>query len=97
MITLQADFNHLDPQGRLRLGDLRMHQETPFAQIAARNESILFVDGGDLPRPRLGQRMLANFGIRHRQAGQCGNILPAEATLLDDAGTTQTDRTSELD
>jgi hypothetical protein len=53
MITLQADFNHLDAQGRLRLGDLRMHQQTPFAQIAAKNESILFVDGEDVVRGEL--------------------------------------------
>ena len=53
MITLQADFNHLDPQGRLRLGELRMHQQTPFAQIAAKNESILFVDGEDVVRGEL--------------------------------------------
>ncbi len=36
MIALQADFNHMDPQGRLRLDDLRMHQGTPFAEIAAK-------------------------------------------------------------
>lgn len=53
MITLQADFNHLDPQGRLRLGDLRMHERTPFAQIAAKNEPILFVDGEDVVRGEL--------------------------------------------
>jgi hypothetical protein len=28
MITLQADFNHMDAQGRLRLDDLRMHQQS---------------------------------------------------------------------
>lgn len=53
MITLQADFNHLDAKGRLRLGDLRMHQQTPFAQIAAKHESILFVDGEDVVRGEL--------------------------------------------
>jgi hypothetical protein len=40
MITLQADFNHMDAQGRLRLDDLRMHGETPFAEIAAKHASI---------------------------------------------------------
>jgi len=50
---LQADFNHLDAEGRLRLGDLRMHQQTPFAQIAAKHESILFVDGEDVVRGEL--------------------------------------------
>jgi hypothetical protein len=53
MITLQADFNHLDAQGRLRLGDLRMHQQMPFAKIAAKHESILFIDGEDVVRGEL--------------------------------------------
>ena len=53
VIMLQADFNHLDAEGRLRLGDLRMHQQTPFAQIAAKHESILFVDGEDVVRGEL--------------------------------------------
>jgi hypothetical protein len=53
MITLQADFNHLDPQGRLRLDDLRMHQRTPFADIAATHKSIIFVDGEDMVRGEL--------------------------------------------
>jgi hypothetical protein len=50
---LQADFNHLDAEGRLRLGDLRMHHQTPFAQVAAKRESILFVDGEDVVRGEL--------------------------------------------
>ena len=33
MITLQADSNHMNPQGRLCLGDLRMHLRTPFDAI----------------------------------------------------------------
>jgi hypothetical protein len=53
MITLQADFNHMDPQGRLRLGDLRMHQQTPFAEIAVKQEPIIFVDGEDMVRGEL--------------------------------------------
>ena len=53
MITLQADFNHMDPQGRLRLGDLRMHQQTPFAEIAVKQEPIIFVDGEDTVRGEL--------------------------------------------
>lgn len=28
-----------------RLGDLRMHQQTPFAEIAAKHETIIFVEG----------------------------------------------------
>jgi hypothetical protein len=60
MITLQADFNRMDSQGRLRVADLRMHQQTPFAQIASKQEPIIFVDGDDMVRgelvhdPRLG-------------------------------------------
>ena len=53
MIMLQADFNHLDPQGRLRLGDLRMHLRTPFDAIAAKRERIIFVDGEDMVRGEL--------------------------------------------
>lgn len=53
MITLKADFNHLDAQGRLRLGDLRMHEQTPFAEIAAKHEEVIFVDGEDMVRGEL--------------------------------------------
>ena len=53
MITLQADFNHLDAEGRLRLDDLRMHRQTPFAEIAAKHEAIIFVDGEDMVRGEL--------------------------------------------
>ena len=53
VITLKADFNHVDAQGRLRLEDLRMHERTPFAKIAARHEEIVFVDGEDMVRGKL--------------------------------------------
>lgn len=53
MITLKADFNHADAQGRLRLQDLRMHERTPFAEIAAKGEQIIFVDGEDMVRGKL--------------------------------------------
>jgi hypothetical protein len=53
MITLQADFNHMDSHGRLRLEDLRMHSETPFAEIAGKHASIIFVDGDDMVRGEL--------------------------------------------
>jgi len=53
MITLKSDFNHLDAQGRLRLEDLRMHQKTPFADIATKHEQIIFVDGEDMVRGEL--------------------------------------------
>ncbi len=53
MITLKADFNHLDAQGRLRLEDLRMHAHTPFAEIAEKRKEVIFVDGGDVVRGEL--------------------------------------------
>lgn len=48
MITLEADFNHLDPQGRLRLEGLAMHRGTPFDEIAEKHRRIVFVDGEDI-------------------------------------------------
>jgi len=53
MILIQADFNHLDPQGRLRLSDLAMHQDTPFEEIASRTQRMLFMDGQDVVEGRL--------------------------------------------
>lgn len=50
MITLRADFNHVDAHGRLRLGDLRMHAKTPFKEIAAKRQGVIFVDGEDMVR-----------------------------------------------
>lgn len=47
MILFQADLNHRDEHGRLRLSGLAMHHDTPFREIAARSERILFVDGED--------------------------------------------------
>ncbi|MBX3030765.1 MAG: hypothetical protein KF809_11430 [Chloroflexi bacterium] len=47
MIIIQADFNHLDTRGRLRLDDLAMHDHTPFHEIARKGSSITFVDGED--------------------------------------------------
>ncbi len=48
MITLKADFNHLDERGRLILSDLLIHESTPFSQIAASGDRILFVQGEDI-------------------------------------------------
>ncbi len=48
MITIEADFNHLDGQGRLILSDLVIHQHTPFELIAASGKRILFVQGEDI-------------------------------------------------
>ena len=53
MIIIQADFNHLDAAGRLRLTDLSMHRDTPFDAIAARAATVLFVDGEDAVHGRL--------------------------------------------
>jgi len=48
MITIEADFNDRDEQGRLRLSRLAMHRETPFAQIAKRHPRVIFLDGEDV-------------------------------------------------
>lgn len=38
MITIKADFGHMDEHGRLLWADLVIHDQTPFAEIAARRE-----------------------------------------------------------
>ena len=48
MITIEADFNDRDEQGRLRLSRLTMHSATPFARIAKRHPRVIFVDGEDV-------------------------------------------------
>ena len=48
MITIKADFNHLDGSGRLILSDLVIHDKTPFETIAASGKRILFVQGEDI-------------------------------------------------
>ena len=53
MITIQADFNHMDSNGRLLLEDIAMHRNTPFGEIAANRERVIFVDGTDLVEGRL--------------------------------------------
>lgn len=65
MITLKVDFNHMDPQGRLRLEDLRMHERTPFAEIAEEHEEIIFVDGEDMVRGEL---------VHDQQLGWIGKV-----------------------
>ena len=65
MITLEADFNHLDAKGRLRLGDLRMHAGTPFAALAAKHEPVIFVDGEDMVRGEL---------VHDDELGWLGNV-----------------------
>jgi hypothetical protein len=53
MIVIQADFDHRDASGRLRLADLEVHRDTPFADLAAWAEQVLFVDGEDAAYGRL--------------------------------------------
>jgi hypothetical protein len=48
VITIDADFNNRDADGRLRLSRLAMHRATPFEEIAKRQVPILFVDGDDV-------------------------------------------------
>jgi hypothetical protein len=53
MIAIEADFNHLDGQGRLLLADLRVHETTPFAEIARSSERIVFVDSVEVVDGRI--------------------------------------------
>ena len=78
MITLQADFNRMDPQGRLRLEDLRMHRRTPFAEVAAKDEPIIFVDGEDTVSGELVHDPQLGVGRQSRlvDAG-CLGVIPA--------------------
>jgi len=55
MIVIEVDFNHLDDAGRLLLADLVVHERTPFAEIAASGERVLFVDGGEFVEGSLAQ------------------------------------------
>ncbi len=65
MIIIQADLNHRDAYGRLRLADLEMHRDTPFEDIADRDDRVLFVDGEDAVYGRL---------ILERDAGWLGEV-----------------------
>jgi hypothetical protein len=54
MITLRADFNHMDAQGDCASTICAcMHHQTPFAETAAKHEPIIFVDGEDVVRGEL--------------------------------------------
>lgn len=53
MIAIEVDFNHSDGRGRLLLADLVAHERTPFADLAASGERILFVDGDEYVEGRL--------------------------------------------
>ena len=53
MIEIEVDFNHADGRSRLLLADLVAHSVTPFADIAASGDRILFVDGNEFVEGRL--------------------------------------------
>lgn len=53
MIAIEADFNHLDGEGRLLLADLAVLETTPFAEIARSSERIVFVDSGEFVEGRI--------------------------------------------
>lgn len=55
MIVIEVDFNHLDRAGRLLLGDLEVHEHTPFGEIALSRERVPFVDGGEFVEGSLAQ------------------------------------------
>ncbi len=63
MITIKADFNHLDGQGRLILSDLVIHGQTPFEALAASGKRILFIQGEDVVFGRL---------VHDPNSGWCG-------------------------
>ena len=63
MITIKADFNHLDGAGRLVLSDLVIDDQTSFEAIAASGKPILFVQGEDIVFGRL---------VRDPVRGWCG-------------------------
>lgn len=52
MITIEADFNRLN-RGRLILSRLAIHEYTPFAELAAADDKILFVQGEDIVEGKL--------------------------------------------
>lgn len=52
MITIEADFNRLN-HGRLVLSRLAVHEHTPFADLAATGDRILFVHGEDIVEGKL--------------------------------------------
>ena len=47
MIAIKADFNRLN-NGRLILSRLAIHEHTPFEEIAASQDRIVFVQGEDI-------------------------------------------------
>lgn len=63
MITIKADFNHMDGRGRLILSDLVIHRRTPFESLAASGKPVLFIQGEDVVFGRL---------VNDPQRGWCG-------------------------
>ena len=63
MITIKADFNHMDGQGRLILADLVIHSRTPFEALAASGKPVLFIQGEDIVFGKL---------VKDARRGWCG-------------------------
>jgi len=77
MIAIEADFNHLDGEGRLLLADLVVQATTPFAEIARSSERIVFVDGGELVEGRI---------VEDKERGWHPAAYPADRPVLTPAG-----------
>ena len=78
MIAIEADFNHLDGEGRLLLADLAVLETTPFAEIARSSERIAFVDSGEFVEGRIVEDK--ERGLRHIPTGASRGITEAAAT-----------------
>jgi hypothetical protein len=78
MIAIEADFNHLDGEGRLLLADLAVLETTPFAEIARSSERIVFVDSGEFVEGRIVEDK--ERGLRHIPTGASRGITEAAAT-----------------
>lgn len=86
MIVIEVDFNHLDEAGRLLLADLVVHDRTPFEELAASGERLLFVDSGEFVEGTL---------VRDPEQGWLGDVdwstqdrlrsYPSDRTVLSQA------------
>ena len=65
MITIKADFNHMDGHGRLILSDLVIHSRTPFEALAASGKPVLFIQGEDIVFGKI---------VRDARRGWCGEV-----------------------
>jgi hypothetical protein len=101
VITIRADFNHLDGRGRLILSDLRIHENTPFSALAAAGKPILLVQGEDtvfgslLEDPDRGWCGVPDWARRMCSRNTRSRISPAEPAdppAPPDAGSQRGDR-----